>query len=229
VPDCANERPTPFRKHRGAIDGGVARGGGENAAVGHVDHREVPATASGERTIVTLYPVCEQALTLESAIVTWRAPPATVATATTAGLKGTHKPVTDPLPREDGALEWGPLSASTGRPESAVGFVLASMFAVASMAVDAWLSVEASVEASPAGRRRAGGARRRGACVLWQSAFMTDGIKWAPEAEARMKKVPFFVRPLARRKAEAAARDRGMPEVTSALLDEIKAKEMPGG
>jgi hypothetical protein len=58
---------------------------------------------------------------------------------------------------------------------------------------------------------------------------MATGIKWAADAEARMKNVPFFVRPLARRKAEAAAKERGMAEVTSALLDEIKAKEMPGG
>jgi Proto-chlorophyllide reductase 57 kD subunit len=56
---------------------------------------------------------------------------------------------------------------------------------------------------------------------------MATDIKWAPDAEARIKKVPFFVRPLARRKAEEAARERGMNEVTSALLDEIKAKEMP--
>ena len=58
---------------------------------------------------------------------------------------------------------------------------------------------------------------------------MATDIKWAPDAEARIKKVPFFVRPLARRKAEEAARERGMKEVTSALLDEIKAKEMPQG
>ena len=58
---------------------------------------------------------------------------------------------------------------------------------------------------------------------------MASGIQWASDAEARIKRVPFFVRPLARRKAEAAAEERGMPEVTSALLDELKAKEMPGG
>ncbi len=58
---------------------------------------------------------------------------------------------------------------------------------------------------------------------------MASAIKWASDAEARIKKVPFFVRPLARRKAEAAAEERGMAEVTSALLDEIKAKEMPRG
>ncbi len=55
----------------------------------------------------------------------------------------------------------------------------------------------------------------------------TGKITWAADAEARIKNVPFFVRPLARRKAEAAARERGMTMVTSALLDEIKAKEMP--
>jgi light-independent protochlorophyllide reductase subunit B len=57
---------------------------------------------------------------------------------------------------------------------------------------------------------------------------MANAIKWAADAEERIKKVPFFVRPLARRKAEAAAAERGMAEVTSTLLDEIKAKEMPG-
>ena len=56
---------------------------------------------------------------------------------------------------------------------------------------------------------------------------MATRIRWAPDAEARIKNVPFFVRPLARRKAEAAAEERGMTEVTSALLDELKAKEMP--
>ena len=69
---------------------------------------KVPAAAPGGRTIVRLWPVVEQALVCESAIVTWSSPPATVATATTAGVKGTHEPVTDPVPQVDGALESEP-------------------------------------------------------------------------------------------------------------------------
>jgi hypothetical protein len=67
------------------------------------------------------------------------------------------------------------------------------------------------------------------AAMKWQTPFIASAIKWASDADARIKRVPFFVRPLARRKAEAAAHERGMTEVTSALLDELKAKEMPPG
>ncbi len=89
--------------------------------------------------------------------------------------------------------------------------------------------------AIPSGAQRSGNSKAplRGTMhfseMKWQSLFMASEMKWAADAEARMKRVPFFVRPMARRKAEAAAQERGMAEVTSALLDEIKAKEMPGG
>jgi light-independent protochlorophyllide reductase subunit B len=57
---------------------------------------------------------------------------------------------------------------------------------------------------------------------------MGDPVRWQPEAEQRLKKVPFFIRPLVRRRAEAAARERGLSEVTSQLLDEIKGREHRG-
>lgn len=53
-------------------------------------------------------------------------------------------------------------------------------------------------------------------------------IRWTPEAERRLKKVPFFIRPFVRRRAETAARERGEAEVTSELLDAIKDKEHRG-
>ncbi|HJK94877.1 MAG TPA: hypothetical protein RMH85_19815 [Polyangiaceae bacterium LLY-WYZ-15_(1-7)] len=52
-------------------------------------------------------------------------------------------------------------------------------------------------------------------------------MRWEPEAEAMMKKVPFFVRPLAKRKAEEAARQRGMDAVTKALVEELRDANMP--
>lgn len=53
-------------------------------------------------------------------------------------------------------------------------------------------------------------------------------IRWSAEAESRLKKVPFFIRPFVKRRAEAAARDQGLSEVTSALLDAIKEREHQG-
>jgi len=55
-----------------------------------------------------------------------------------------------------------------------------------------------------------------------------SAVRWSPEAARRLKKVPFFVRPFVKRRAEAAARERGIAEVTSALLDEIKRSEHRG-
>jgi hypothetical protein len=57
---------------------------------------------------------------------------------------------------------------------------------------------------------------------------MSQPIEWDAEARARLDKVPFFVRPFVRRRAEKAARERGLTRVTSALLDELKRSEHPG-
>jgi hypothetical protein len=58
---------------------------------------------------------------------------------------------------------------------------------------------------------------------------MPTPIHWNPEAEQRLAKAPFFIRPWVRRRAEAVARERGLTEVTSRLLDEIKGKEHQAG
>jgi hypothetical protein len=54
-------------------------------------------------------------------------------------------------------------------------------------------------------------------------------IVWDDAAAARLQKVPFFIRPLVRARAERAARERGLPGVTEALLAELKGKEHRGG
>lgn len=53
-----------------------------------------------------------------------------------------------------------------------------------------------------------------------------DKIKWTPEAEARLRKVPFFVRKFARARVEAAAAARGEALITEALVDQVKKQEM---
>ncbi len=50
-------------------------------------------------------------------------------------------------------------------------------------------------------------------------------IRFTPDALEKLAKVPFFVRPFAKKKAEAEARARGLTEVTAALLDELKRSQ----
>ncbi|MFQ5894630.1 MAG: PCP reductase family protein [Nitrospinota bacterium] len=47
------------------------------------------------------------------------------------------------------------------------------------------------------------------------------GLLWTPEAEARMEKVPPFVRPMVREKVEAEARKRKQTVVTPPLLEAV--------
>lgn len=56
--------------------------------------------------------------------------------------------------------------------------------------------------------------------------FDKSSIGWSPDAKARLARAPFFVRPFIKKRAEQVARERGMHEVTDALLSEIKGKEM---
>jgi hypothetical protein len=54
-------------------------------------------------------------------------------------------------------------------------------------------------------------------------------MDWEREAEARIKKAPFFIRPFIKSRAEREAKARGLERVTCALLDELKASEHKGG
>jgi len=58
---------------------------------------------------------------------------------------------------------------------------------------------------------------------------VATNVRWTPDAEARLSKAPFFIRPWVRRRAEAVAREPGLAEVTSQLLDEIKGREHKAG
>lgn len=51
--------------------------------------------------------------------------------------------------------------------------------------------------------------------------------RWTPEALARLQRAPFFVRPFIKKRAEKVARERGLDEISSELLSELKSKEMP--
>jgi hypothetical protein len=50
-------------------------------------------------------------------------------------------------------------------------------------------------------------------------------MEWEPAASARLKKAPFFIRFFIKQKAEGEASRRGLAQVTTQLLDELKSKE----
>ncbi len=49
-------------------------------------------------------------------------------------------------------------------------------------------------------------------------------IVWTKEAETRLDNIPSFVRPMARKEIERIAREKGMTEITNALMEETKSK-----
>lgn len=49
-----------------------------------------------------------------------------------------------------------------------------------------------------------------------------DAVAWTPEAEAKLKEIPFFVRPAARRKIEQFARTAGQKTITVEIYDQAK-------
>lgn len=55
-----------------------------------------------------------------------------------------------------------------------------------------------------------------------------DKIRWEKEAEERLAKAPFFIRPLARAKVEKAAAQAGVTEITVEFMEKIKQAEMGG-
>jgi len=51
-----------------------------------------------------------------------------------------------------------------------------------------------------------------------------EELLWTPEAEKQLGKLPFFVRPMAKRAIEEEAREKGISEITVDLMLEVKKK-----
>jgi hypothetical protein len=49
-------------------------------------------------------------------------------------------------------------------------------------------------------------------------------MNWHPDAEAKLKEVPFFVRPAVRKRIEAMAKEAGLGDVDAAFYDQAKAQ-----
>jgi hypothetical protein len=50
----------------------------------------------------------------------------------------------------------------------------------------------------------------------------SGGPVWTGEAEQRLRRIPFFVRPIARRSIERYAQELGIREITPAVMDQIR-------
>jgi DNA-directed RNA polymerase subunit RPC12/RpoP len=48
-------------------------------------------------------------------------------------------------------------------------------------------------------------------------------VRWDPEAQARLERIPSFIRPMARRSIERYAQDKGYTAITEAVMDEARA------
>jgi hypothetical protein len=51
---------------------------------------------------------------------------------------------------------------------------------------------------------------------------VSNNISWTSEAEAKLKEIPFFVRPAARKKIEKFAQEQGTSEITVEIYDRAK-------
>ncbi|MFM2302866.1 MAG: hypothetical protein RLZZ135_269 [Cyanobacteriota bacterium] len=51
---------------------------------------------------------------------------------------------------------------------------------------------------------------------------MSANISWTTEAEAKLKEIPFFVRPAARKKIEKFAQEQGKFEITVEIYEQAK-------
>ncbi len=49
-------------------------------------------------------------------------------------------------------------------------------------------------------------------------------MQWSSDAEQRLKEVPFFVRPVVRRRIESLAAEAGLAEVDRTFYEEAKAR-----
>lgn len=52
----------------------------------------------------------------------------------------------------------------------------------------------------------------------------TDDLYWTPQAQAKLRMIPFFARPQARQKIEAIARAAELEEVTIEIVEQARAE-----
>ncbi|MEL6440660.1 MAG: PCP reductase family protein [Cyanobacteria bacterium J06621_8] len=53
---------------------------------------------------------------------------------------------------------------------------------------------------------------------------LDDDLFWTPQAQAKLKMIPFFARSQARHIIEQVARAEGLEEITSDIVEQVRAK-----
>ena len=53
---------------------------------------------------------------------------------------------------------------------------------------------------------------------------LTDDLYWTPQAQAKLKMIPFFARPQARQKIEEMARAAELEEITAEVAERARAE-----
>jgi hypothetical protein len=82
-------------------------------------------------------------------------------------------------------------------------------------------TLDAVAEASVSGETSSGGTCPF-AAMLNEQAPAGAGIVWTSEAEARMERVPSFIRPMARKAIERFAEGKGYAAITDEVMDEAR-------
>lgn len=62
--------------------------------------------------------------------------------------------------------------------------------------------------------------------VMDDSKNSSNGLSWSPEAEERLRNIPDFIQPMARKEIERLAQERGATTISAELMDEAKEKFM---
>ncbi len=53
---------------------------------------------------------------------------------------------------------------------------------------------------------------------------INEELRWTPQAQAKLKMIPFFARPQARQKIEAIAREAELEEVTAEIVRQARVE-----
>lgn len=53
---------------------------------------------------------------------------------------------------------------------------------------------------------------------------LTDDLYWTPQAQAKLKMIPFFARPQARQKIEEMARAAELEEITAEVVERARSE-----
>jgi hypothetical protein len=61
-----------------------------------------------------------------------------------------------------------------------------------------------------------------GAMLNDQAGEQPATVSWSPEAEARVERIPSFIRPMAKKAIERFAEAQGHPTITEAVMDEAR-------